>query len=227
MRMRAQRMGCTLDCAYLRKGWGTPRWQIDGVGGGGCASIHDVEIWVSGWGELEGGKVTRSQLPVGCRIDDLDDPRSQLPVGCRIDDLDDPRCVWGGPNWGVCRGPNWGVWGGPNWGVWGGSNWGCRNSKTPRNRDFREVCTHLPFRTRCDTRVLVLGGFVSTYVATSQPLSQSDPLFQSQCRTKSKPTKYTDGPRSNQSLITSVRRSSEDAMALWLPLNGTEGVVKT
>ena len=39
------------------------------------------------WGELEGGKVTRSQLP----------------VGCRIDDLDDPRCVWGGPNWGVSR----------------------------------------------------------------------------------------------------------------------------
>ena len=56
----------------------------------------------------------------------------------------------------------------------------CRNSKTARNRDFREVCTHLPFRTRCDTRVLVLGGFVSTYVATSQPLSQSDPSFQLQ-----------------------------------------------
>ena len=40
------------------EGGGYPRWQIDG-----CAGIHDVEIWVSGWGELEGGKVTRSQLP--------------------------------------------------------------------------------------------------------------------------------------------------------------------
>ena len=34
----------------------------------------------------------------------------------------------------------------------------CRNSKTARNRDFRKVSTHFPFRTRCDTRVLVLGG---------------------------------------------------------------------
>ena len=33
------------------EGGGYPRWQIDG-----CAGIHDVEIWVSGWGELEGGK---------------------------------------------------------------------------------------------------------------------------------------------------------------------------
>ena len=73
--------GVYLDCAYLRKGWGTPRWQIGDLEGGGYpsvanlgsrgwgvplgASIHDVEIWVSGWGELEGGKVTRSQLPRG------------------------------------------------------------------------------------------------------------------------------------------------------------------
>ena len=54
------------------EGGGYPRWQIDG-----CAGIHDVEIWVSGWGGESGGKVTRSQLPVGCRIDDLDDPRAR------------------------------------------------------------------------------------------------------------------------------------------------------
>ena len=156
---------------------GHPRWQIDG-----CAGIHDVEIWVSGWGELEGGKVTRSQLPVGCRIDDLDDPRSQLPVGCRIDDLDDPRARRST----MCLG--WAKLGCLGWLKLGVSAV-CSYSKTARNRGFREVCTHLPFRTRCDTRVLVLGGFVSTYVATSQPLSQSGPLFQSQCRTRLRTTK--------------------------------------
>ena len=62
----------SLDCAYLREGWGTPRWQIGDLEGGGYpsvanrgsrgwgvplgASIHDVEIWVSGGGEKEGGK---------------------------------------------------------------------------------------------------------------------------------------------------------------------------
>ena len=60
-------MGQT-DCGHPRcqigdlEGGGCPRCQIDG-----CAGIHDVEIWVSGWGGESGGKVTRSQPPpVGC-----------------------------------------------------------------------------------------------------------------------------------------------------------------
>ena len=133
------------------KGGGYPRCQIDGCHGGGCASIHDVEIWVSGWGELEGGKVTRSQLPVGCRIDDLDDPRPQLPVGCRIDDLDDPRARRST----MCLG--WAKLGCLGWLKLGVSAV-CSYSKTARNGGcvvvFSGGCIDLPFRRqRCDVRV--------------------------------------------------------------------------
>jgi hypothetical protein len=74
------------------------------------------------------GLVIDQSSPVECRIDDLDDPRSELPRGVSVvvqTDCGHPRFV-------VV----------------------CRNSMTPRNRGFREVCTHLPFRTRrCGVRV--------------------------------------------------------------------------
>ena len=145
MRRYAQRMGCTSIAHTCGKGWGGyprcqigdlegggyPRCQIGDLEGGGCASIHDVEIWVSGWGGKSGGKVTRSQLPVGCRIDDLDDPRSQPPRGVSgVAQTGVSVVVQTG---GVCRGSNWGVWGGSNWGCPQSVCGVCRNSKTARN----------------------------------------------------------------------------------------------
>ena len=99
------KVGGSLDCAYLRKGWGTlsgsihdlegggyPRWYLGDLEGGGyprwqidgCAGIHDVEIWVSGWGELEGGKVTRSQPPRGLsRMGQTDCGHPRFVMVCR------------------------------------------------------------------------------------------------------------------------------------------------
>ena len=80
--------GTPIDCAGMRKGWGAPPVASRGVGWGTLGgSIHGVKIWVSGWGELEGGKGNTITAP--------------------------PWGVWGGSNWGGPNwgGPNWGVWG--------------------------------------------------------------------------------------------------------------------
>ena len=50
MRMPAQRMGVTLVCAYLRKGWGTLCGSIHGVGGGGWGTLGGKSVGGGGWG---------------------------------------------------------------------------------------------------------------------------------------------------------------------------------
>ena len=146
MRRYAERVGGVPPVVSRgSRGWvgGTHRLRrhAERVGGTLGASIHDVEIWVSGWGELEGGKVTRSQPP--------------------------PRGVSGVAQTGVSFVAQIGVSVVAQTGVSGVGQTGGVNSRfvgcvATRRRPatggawwcFRGVCIGLPFRTRCDTCAL-------------------------------------------------------------------------